>query len=93
MQPDFTAYKHPVLAVACPDCKRAAGVWCIRPSGHKAAELHKSRRIAADCLFVAFHGPDASIERDGDSWVIDPVGRVERNRLEAATRVQGELFT
>lgn len=93
MQPDFTAHRHPVLAVACPDCKKPAGFWCARPSGHKAAELHKSRRVTADCLFVAFHGEDASIERLGDAWIIDPKGRAERNRIERDTDVQGELFT
>ena len=93
MQPDFTAHRHPVLAVACPDCKKPAGVWCIRPSGHKAAELHAARCVAADCLFVAFHGEDASIERDGDGWVIDPTGRAEKNRTERETATQLELFT
>lgn len=93
MQPDFTTYRHPVLAVACPDCKKPAGVWCVRPSGHKAAELHKSRCMAADCLFVALHGENASIERVANGWIIDLTGRVERNRLEAETGVQWELFT
>ena len=33
--PDFTAYKHPVLAVRCPDCGRAEFVVppTERPSG------------------------------------------------------------
>ena len=90
--PDFTAHKHPVLAVRCPECGKAPGVWCRRPSGHHASDLHKARRIAADCLFVAHHGEDASIERVGKDWVIDPTGRVERNRLERATGIQLELF-
>jgi len=93
MQPDFTAHRHPVLAVACPDCKKPVGVWCVRPSGHKAAELHSSRGVAADCLFVAFHGEDASIERERDGWVLDPTGRAERNCAERKTNIQGELFT
>ncbi len=90
--PDFTAHKHPVLAVRCPECGKAPDVWCRRPSGHRASDLHKARRITADCLFVAQHGEDASIERDEEVWVIDPTGRVERNRIERDTGVQGELF-
>lgn len=39
--------RHPVLEVACPDCAARVGAWCKRPSGHKAAELHTSREIAA----------------------------------------------
>ena len=89
---DFTAYRHPVLAVGCTECGKRAGVWCIRPSGHRAAELHKARRLAADALFVAQHGEDASIERTGAGWIIDPIGRVDRNRIEQATGVQLELF-
>lgn len=89
---DVTAHKHPVLAVRCPECGQAPGDWSRRPSGHRASELHKVRRIAADCLFVAQHGEDASIERVGKEWVIDPTGRVERNRIERATGVQLELF-
>ncbi len=90
---DFTSHKHPVLAVRCPDCGKAPGVWCRRPSGHRACDLHKARRVAADCVFVAQHGEDASIERVDDEWVIDPTGRAERNRLEKATGVQLELFS
>lgn len=92
MQPDFTAHRHPVLAVACPACGKAVGTWCVRPSGHEAADLHKARRIAADALFVFQHGEDASIERKGDAWIIDPIGRAKRNRRERATGVQLELF-
>lgn len=73
---DFTAYKHPVLAVPCPDCGKQAGAWCIRPSGHKAMDLHMARKAEADRVFIEQHGPDASIKRVGDSWAIDPRGRV-----------------
>ncbi len=41
---DFTAWSHPVLAVACPSCARRAGVMCRRPSGHKAADFHARRK-------------------------------------------------
>lgn len=75
--PDFTAFRHPVLAVPCPTCKCAAGVWCRRPSGHSASELHAERAAEADRLFIEQHGWDASIERDGDRWFIDPRGRAE----------------
>ncbi len=73
---DFTAYIYPVLAVPFPDCGTRAGAWCIRLSGDKAMDLHMARTAAADRLFIEQHGPDASIERVGDSWAIDPRGRV-----------------
>lgn len=75
--PDFTAHKHPVLAVPCPDCAARAGAWCARPSEHKAMDLHGRRRQAADQVFIQQHGEDASIERDGAGWVIDPTGRAK----------------
>lgn len=74
--PDFTAHRHPVLAVRCPDCGRSPGVWCRRPSGHRASELHKSRRAEADRQFIEQHGPDACISRVDDEWIIDPRGRI-----------------
>ncbi len=74
--PDFTAHRHPVLAVRCPDCGRAPGVWCRRPSGHMANDFHVSRKVEADHAFIEQHGPDASVERDGEGWIIDPRGRV-----------------
>lgn len=73
--PDFTAHRHPVLAVRCPDCGKAPGIWCRRPSGHMASDLHLSRKAEADRVFIDRHGPDASIERIGDEWTIDPRGR------------------
>lgn len=91
--PDFTAHNHPVLAVRCPGCGKAPGVWCRCPSGHRASDLHKARRVAADCLFVTQHGADASIERVGDDWVVDPTGRAERNGRERATGFHLELFS
>lgn len=73
---DFTAHRHPVLAVRCPDCGKAPGVWCRRPSGHMANELHIARGIEADRVLIDQHGPDASIERVGEDWAIDPRGHV-----------------
>ncbi|SFE95068.1 zinc finger domain-containing protein [Roseivivax sediminis] len=73
--PDFRAHRHPVLAVRCPDCGKAPGLWCIRRSGPRANELHLSRRAEADSVFAEQHGPEASIERDGDGWTINPHGR------------------
>ena len=66
---DFTTWSHPVLAVACPSCGRRAGALCRRPSGHKAE---------ADRHFIDRHGADASIERTGDGWRIDPLGRLRK---------------
>lgn len=48
---DFTAHRHPVLAVECPDCRVRVGAWCKRPSGHTAMDLHLSRRQAADAAW------------------------------------------
>lgn len=59
---DFTAFRHPVLAVRCPQCLRNPGAWCVRPSGHKAMDLHDARKKHADEVFVAQYGPDAWIE-------------------------------
>ena len=73
--PDFTAHRHPVLAVCCPSCGSAPGVWCRRPSGHRASDLHAERGAEADRVFIEQHGWEASIERNGDGWIIDPRGR------------------
>jgi len=71
--PDFTAHKHPVLAVPCSDCQATAGSWCKRPSGHRATELHRTRKTAADHAFVVQHGPGAEIRYDQDlgCWEIE----------------------
>lgn len=74
--PDFTVHRHPVLAVRCPDCGKAPGVWCRRPSGHRANDFHLARKARADVVFIEQHGPDASIERDGEGWIINPYGRI-----------------
>ena len=76
---DFTAWSHPVLAVACPSCGRRAGVMCRRPSGHKAADFHARSKAEADRHFIDRHGADASIERTGDGWRIDPQGRLRKD--------------
>ena len=55
---DFNAHRHPVLAVPCPDCRARAGAWCKRPSGHKAIDLHKARRDAADLEWEAQGKPE-----------------------------------
>jgi len=39
--------RDPALVVPCPQCLAPAGVGCIRPSGHRAAELHRARDQAA----------------------------------------------
>lgn len=83
--PDFTAHRHPVLAVRCPDCQSAPGIWCRRPCGHRASDFHLARCVAADAAFIDQHGADASIVRDGDDWLIDPRGRAAlRLRPDAA---------
>ena len=56
--PDFNAHRHPVLAVACPTCHAAVGVWCKRPSGHRATDLHAGRKCAADAAWEAAGRPE-----------------------------------
>mgnify|MGYP007100929122 CR=1 FL=1 len=78
--PDFTAHRHPVLAVRCPTCGKAPGLWCRRPSGHRANDhrandLHAARRAEADRQFIAQHGDLAAIIHAASGWLIDPRGR------------------
>jgi hypothetical protein len=69
--PDFTPYRNPILAVACPVCPAREGAWCKRPSGHKAMDLHAARRAEADRAFIAQHGPEAALEQDGEGdWIV-----------------------
>lgn len=70
--PDFTAHRHPVLAVRCPTCGTAPDLWCRRPSGHKASDLHATRRAEADRVFIEQHGPTAAIIQAASGWMIDP---------------------
>lgn len=74
--PDFTTHRHPVLAVGCPTCCKPPGVWCRRPSGHRAGDLHQGRKAEADRVFIAQHGGTASILRTAAGWQIDPRGRI-----------------
>ena len=62
---DFEAFRHPVLAVACPDCHQRPGSWCKRPSEHKAMDLHAARLVEADRVFIEQHGEAAWIENTG----------------------------
>lgn len=77
---DFTAHRHPTLAVSCPTCQARAGTWCKRPSGHQAQDLHKARGAAADAAFIERHGADAWIERllQPRAWRVHPTGRSAR---------------
>lgn len=70
----FERYKHPVVAVPCPDCKARVGAMCKRPSGHAAADFHTARKTLADEAFIAEHGPDAGIERTPIGWKVNPTG-------------------
>lgn len=85
---DFEAYRHPVEAVACPDCQARAGAYCIRPSGHRAADYHAARKAEADRVFIDQHGVDAWIDRlpDGD-WKVHDDGRAAL-RGEAGPKVE-----
>ncbi len=55
-EPDFTAHRHPVLAVPCADCGARAGAWCKRPSGHKAMDLHSAADVHWDPRHLACMG-------------------------------------
>jgi hypothetical protein len=81
---DFTAFRHPVLAVRCTACLQEPGSMCIRPSGHSAPDFHRPRKDASDRLFIAQHGEDAWIERlePGDQWRVHKTGY--RSELTAA---------
>lgn len=63
-KPDWTAHRHPVLAVACPVCLAHAGAWCRRPSGHKAMDLHAARRGLADEAWEAAGRPKIAWHAD-----------------------------
>jgi len=63
---DFTAFRHPVLAVACPTCRVRAGAWCKRPSGHRASDFHSSRKAKADRV-CELQG-DPPITRTATGW-------------------------
>lgn len=69
---DFTAHRHPVMAVICPICRAPIGVMCKRPSGHGASDFHRDRKHLADRTFISMHGKDAAIRRTPDGWAIDP---------------------
>ncbi len=79
---DFTAWRHPVRAVACPDCKQPAGAMCERPSGHGASDFHAARKAEADRVFIKQHGEDAWIERTPAGWTIHPAGRAKEQRQD-----------
>ena len=63
---DFTAFRHPVLAVACPTCRARAGAWCKRPSGHRASDFHASRKAEADRVWELQGDPP--ITRTATCW-------------------------
>ena len=71
---NFTRFKHPVLAVSCPNCRANVGVMCKRPSEHTAGDFHSGRKQLADKVFIAQHGESASIDKTPDGWIINPIG-------------------
>ena len=77
---DFTAYAHPVLAVPCPDCKAAAGVWCKRPSGWKASDFLKDRKTLADNIWEAQGDPPIIRTETGFAYGERPAPSSERQR-------------
>lgn len=73
MYPNFSAHRHPYLAVTCPTCGVAAGRDCNGPTGSRA--IQKTRAIEAEALFLQAFGPYAAMMRDGDTWLIDRQAR------------------
>lgn len=66
---DFTAYKHPVAAVACPDCGAGVNQRCKRPSEHVAMELHSKRRVLADKIWAEQKSPGIiNTSKRGEKW-------------------------
>lgn len=63
---DFTAFRHPVLAVACPTCRARVGAWCKRPSGHRASHFHAARKAEADRVWELQGDPP--ITRTTTGW-------------------------
>ena len=63
---DFTAFRHPVLAVACPTCQARIRTWCKRPSGHRASDFHSSRKAEADRIWESQGDPP--IRRMATGW-------------------------
>lgn len=63
---DFTAFRHPILAVTCPSCRVRAGAWCKRPSGHRASDFHASRKAEADRVWELQGDPP--IKRTATGW-------------------------
>lgn len=91
---DFTAYRNPVLAVACPTCAQGkVGRNCMRPSEHNVpGGCHAARCRLADEIFIQQHGVRASIDKDANGkWVIDPLGIAANDpRVVAHQRAQQE---
>lgn len=84
---DFTAYANPNMAVACPICGARAGVFCKRPSAHRAMGFHLERRQEADRVFIAQHGETAWIEDlGGGGWQIHPTGYGHGENAQAEVR-------
>ena len=62
-------------ATTATTCGKAAGLWCRRPSGHRASDLHADRKIEADRMFMEQHGPMAAIIHAASGWLVSPRGR------------------
>ena len=55
--------------------QQASVLWCRRPGGHMASDLHATRCADADRQFIVQHGELASIIHATLGWLIDPRGR------------------
>ncbi|MTE01921.1 hypothetical protein GIY56_16650 [Paracoccus sp. YIM 132242] len=72
--PDFTAHRHPALAVSCPICGEDCGHWCRTRNGRTAGDLHDARQAEADRQFIEQHGYGAAMVHAASGWLVDPRG-------------------
>ncbi len=70
-KPNFTAFKHPVLAVPCPTCQSQAGSGCDIMQDHWSRDYHLERKQLAGQMFCNQYGADAEICRVKGVWIID----------------------
>lgn len=70
--PDFTAFAHPVLAVACPKCGCRPGRACNSQRLDWSSDYHLERKTLAGEMFLDQHGENAEISRVEGVWIINP---------------------
>lgn len=89
----FAGLRHPCLAIACPNCHVRAGAWCKRPSDHEAMGIHKSRRQAADALWVAEGAPMLDYDAEGLTIIREPTPEERRQIARELADISTHLTT